>query len=138
MSDIDISLVGTLFVERGDKIELVCNATGGEQIAEDIDWFKDGNLIELSYREPSRNKINVATFRSLKHWSLVSTLVVDHAEMDDAGTYVCRSSFNKHGDLIVSVLAGKQTTLVFSFVYTSMKSCRTKRCVTVQPSIKLF
>ncbi|GFO30673.1 roundabout-like protein 1 [Plakobranchus ocellatus] len=36
----DVILNGTKFVERGGKIELQCNATGGKQVADAIDWFK--------------------------------------------------------------------------------------------------
>ncbi|CAL1527979.1 unnamed protein product, partial [Lymnaea stagnalis] len=41
-----VTLTGTQFVERGGQIQLQCNATGGEQIAEQIDWFKDGNIVQ--------------------------------------------------------------------------------------------
>ncbi|CAG5134197.1 unnamed protein product, partial [Candidula unifasciata] len=36
----EVILTGTQFVERGGQIQLQCNATGGTQIAEEIDWFK--------------------------------------------------------------------------------------------------
>jgi hypothetical protein len=91
-------------VERGEKIVLTCNATGGELMAEDIDWFKDGNIIDTTRRR--RRGIVIVTYRSLEEWALVSILTIDHAEMDDAGTYVCRSNHNKLGDYMVNVLAG--------------------------------
>ncbi|XP_025077523.1 zwei Ig domain protein zig-8-like isoform X2 [Pomacea canaliculata] len=98
-----ISLYGTDFVERGEKILLICNATGGTQIAEDIDWFKDGNIIDTSRRR--RNDVMILKYRSLEEGALISRLQIDHADMDDAGTYVCRSSYNKLGDFSVNVLA---------------------------------
>ena len=109
-----ISLYGTDFVERGEKIQLICNATGGTQIAEDIDWFKDGNIIDTSRR---RHKgLVILKYRSLEEGALVSKLEIDHAEMDDAGTYVCRSSYNKLGDFMVNVLAGELLIFLF-FVF---------------------
>ncbi|KAL8599424.1 hypothetical protein ACOMHN_064050 [Nucella lapillus] len=97
-----ISLYGTDFVERNEKIELTCNATGGTQIAEDIDWFKDGNIIDTSRQ--MRKHIVISKYRSLEVGALVSKLEIDHAKMEDAGTYVCRSSYNKLGDFMVNVL----------------------------------
>lgn len=99
-----ISLSGSDFVERGEKILLVCNATGGSHIAEDIDWFKDGNIIDTS--RPRHRDVIILKYRSLEEGALISKLQIDHADMDDAGTYVCRSSFNKLADFNVNVLAG--------------------------------
>ncbi|KAK7477679.1 hypothetical protein BaRGS_00031063, partial [Batillaria attramentaria] len=84
-----ISLYGTSFVERGEKIELTCNATGGTQIAEDIDWFKDGNIIDTSRRH--HRGLVILKYRSLEERALISKLQIDQADMDDAGTYVCRT-----------------------------------------------
>lgn len=42
-----ISLTGKEYVELGDPITLVCNATGGTQTPEEIDWFKDGDKVSL-------------------------------------------------------------------------------------------
>lgn len=95
-------------MERGEKILLICNATGGTQIAEDIDWFKDGNIIDTSRRR--RNDVMILKYRSLEEGALISRLQIDHADMDDAGTYVCRSSYNKLGDFSVNVLAGNIIT----------------------------
>ena len=90
---------------EGKRFQLICNATGGTQIAEDIDWFKDGNIIDTSRR---RHKgLVILKYRSLEEGALISKLEIDHAEMDDAGTYVCRSSYNKLGDFMVNVLAGE-------------------------------
>ncbi|XP_070205674.1 kin of IRRE-like protein 2 [Littorina saxatilis] len=119
-----ISLSGTDFVERGEAIELVCNATGGTQIAEDIDWFKDGNIIDTSRR---RHKgIVILKYRSLKEGALVSKLCIDHAEMDDAGTYVCRSSYNQLGDFVVNVLAADSNNVKRGTHPSNSTGCRTQ------------
>ncbi|CAG5132324.1 unnamed protein product, partial [Candidula unifasciata] len=43
---LQISIHGTIFVERGDTLRLVCNATGSEYPPDSIDWFKDGDKIK--------------------------------------------------------------------------------------------
>ncbi|XP_012946902.1 kin of IRRE-like protein 2 [Aplysia californica] len=83
-----ISVSGTKYVEKGDPIHLVCNSTGTVDPPENLDWFKDG--IKLSpdgERQLKIDKFHVRTTRTL-----VSVLDIMHSRMDDAGTYVCRSS----------------------------------------------
>ena len=40
-----ISIEGKRYVDLGEKIHLICNASGGPRIPEDIDWFKDGDMV---------------------------------------------------------------------------------------------
>ncbi|XP_055888684.1 zwei Ig domain protein zig-8-like isoform X2 [Biomphalaria glabrata] len=103
----DVTLTGTQFVERGGQIQLQCNATGGMQIAEEIDWFKDGNIIEGS----NFKDYVIFTYRSFEQGALVSTLQVDRAGNQHAGTYVCRSSDNKLKDIVVQVLVADSSNV---------------------------
>ncbi|RUS78451.1 hypothetical protein EGW08_013774, partial [Elysia chlorotica] len=83
-----ISLAGTKFVEKGDPIHLVCNSTGRITPPHNLDWFKDGvKLLPSGLR-----KIKIDKFRVPKSLTLVSVLDIRHSQMEDAGTYVCRSS----------------------------------------------
>lgn len=43
-----ISITGKMYVDLGDKIHLVCNASGGPRIPDEIDWFKAGDKIDSS------------------------------------------------------------------------------------------
>ncbi|ESO87558.1 hypothetical protein LOTGIDRAFT_166438 [Lottia gigantea] len=99
-SSSNLRLTGNKFVEQGHKIHLTCNATGGDRIPEEIDWFKDGDLIE-----PHKySDIIITKYRSLEVKALVSELIVDHSDRSHAGTYICRSSQDKIDKLTVEVL----------------------------------
>ncbi|KAK3790334.1 hypothetical protein RRG08_062567 [Elysia crispata] len=83
-----ISLAGTKFVEKGDPIHLVCNSTGRMSSPHNLDWFKDGvKLLPSGLR-----KIKIDKFHVPHSLTLVSVLDIRHSQMEDAGTYVCRSS----------------------------------------------
>ncbi|KAL8592005.1 hypothetical protein ACOMHN_060498 [Nucella lapillus] len=91
---------GKMFVNLGDPIHLTCNATGGSQIPEDIDWFKDGSKIDTRLK----NHIIITKFRSIEQQALISELIIDRSRERDKGTYICRSSAEKIDSLIVNIL----------------------------------
>ncbi|KAJ8304372.1 hypothetical protein KUTeg_017955 [Tegillarca granosa] len=84
----EISINGTKFVERGDPILIKCNATGEEFPPDDIQWYKEGNKIKS---DPRRNLV-VKKEVKMRSRSLLSSLEIAHASMEDAGTYVCRTT----------------------------------------------
>ena len=90
-------------MEKGDPIHLTCNATGGSQIPEDIDWFKDGSKIDTR----RKNHVVITKFRLIEQQALISELIIDHSRMKDTGTYICRSSEREIDSLKVNVLVGK-------------------------------
>nr|KAG5709939.1 hypothetical protein BaRGS_029981 [Batillaria attramentaria] len=100
VSEPAISVKGKKYVEKGETIHLVCNATGGSQIPEDIDWFKDGSKIDSS----RQNHIVITKYRSLEQRALISDLIIDRSRMKDTGTYICRSSEKEIDSLKVTVL----------------------------------
>ncbi|XP_046576646.1 zwei Ig domain protein zig-8-like isoform X2 [Haliotis rubra] len=100
-----ISVIGSTYVDYGDPIKLICNATGGPHIPEEIDWFKDGDKIDSH----KYNDIVITKYRSLRLQSMTSELLVDRSTTDHSGTYICRSS----QDVIASI---KVTVLVASTV----------------------
>ncbi|XP_071103721.1 zwei Ig domain protein zig-8-like isoform X2 [Haliotis cracherodii] len=83
-----IFVSGTTFVEKGDPIHIVCNATGSVNPPQDLDWFKDG----IKITPDAHQKITIEKFQSLPTKTIVSVLQLKHSNMNDAGTYVCRSS----------------------------------------------
>lgn len=104
---VGISVHGKEYVEKNEKIVLTCNATGGTQIPEDVDWFKDGTKIDTRVR----NHVVITKFRVQEQQALVSTLIIDHARLRDSGTYICRSSDKEIDSIKVTVLVGESACL---------------------------
>ncbi|KAL8598453.1 hypothetical protein ACOMHN_032730 [Nucella lapillus] len=97
-----ISIEGKRYVNLDDKVHLICNASGGSRIPEDIDWFKDGDMID-SFKYPH---VLINTYPSLKPRALISELLIERARRKDSGEYVCRSSRNNIVNMKVTVLRG--------------------------------
>ncbi|KAK3596482.1 hypothetical protein CHS0354_032687 [Potamilus streckersoni] len=83
-----IEISGNTYVEKGDKIILVCNATTQYYPPEAPDWFRNGNRITTD--EDAGIKISKKI--SLKENTITSILEIDKAQMEDDANYVCRSS----------------------------------------------
>ncbi|RUS89830.1 hypothetical protein EGW08_002442 [Elysia chlorotica] len=81
-----ITINGTLFMEKGQTLRLVCNATGSRYPPDAIDWFKDGSKIK------SNGRVALTSDVSLAESTISSILSVRRAMLEDAGTYVCRTS----------------------------------------------
>ncbi|XP_076443698.1 zwei Ig domain protein zig-8-like isoform X2 [Babylonia areolata] len=99
-----ISIEGKRYVNLDDKIHLICNASGGSRIPEDIDWFKDGDMID-SFKYPH---VLIDTYPSLKQRALLSELLIERARRKDSGEYVCRSSRNNIVNMKVTVLRAEK------------------------------
>ncbi|XP_005103953.1 uncharacterized protein LOC101859116 isoform X1 [Aplysia californica] len=95
-----ISITGKRYVNLGERIHLVCNASGGVRIPDEIDWFKAGDKIDsVKYRN-----IVIEKYQSMAHRSFISELIIDHSSLHDTGDYICRSSRNDIANLKVTVL----------------------------------
>ncbi|PVD19470.1 hypothetical protein C0Q70_19959 [Pomacea canaliculata] len=44
----NIQITGAKFVDEGEKIFLICNATAQDQPPDDLDWFRDGEKLQTS------------------------------------------------------------------------------------------
>ena len=97
-----IHLEGTKFVEKGDPIHLVCNASGIARPPDDLYWFKDG----IKLTENGWKHVTIDKFRVYQTRTIVSVMQKRHSEMRDAGTYVCRSSSLSVTSITVNVLSG--------------------------------
>ncbi|XP_067667724.1 kin of IRRE-like protein 2 isoform X2 [Haliotis asinina] len=84
----DIRISGEKYVEKGQKINLTCNATGEEHPPDDLDWFKNGNKLSSSIKD----QIAIQKRVSLTTRTIVSILQISNADLDDAGVYICRTS----------------------------------------------
>lgn len=89
------------FVEVGRTITVMCNATAIDFPTGDIDWFIDGHKV----RENSRTTIT--KYSSFVEKVIISTLTITHAQLEDAGTYVCRTSESQITNTKIHVLSGK-------------------------------
>ncbi|KAK7484483.1 hypothetical protein BaRGS_00024239, partial [Batillaria attramentaria] len=95
-----ISITGKRYVDIGEEIHLVCNVSGGSRIPEDIDWFKDGDMID-SFKYP---RVLIAKYQSIRDRAFISELKIDRARLRDTGEYVCRSSRDHIVNMKVTVL----------------------------------
>ncbi|XP_059173100.1 uncharacterized protein LOC131953760 isoform X2 [Physella acuta] len=126
-----ISITGKRFVDLGEKIHLVCNASGGPRVPDEIDWFKGGDKIDSTkYRH-----VTIDKYQSMTDRSFVSELIIDHSSHSDTGDYICRSSSNDIVNLKVTVLNAESTKknrdvqVKGEFVGNGGKSIHTKTLV---------
>lgn len=84
----EINITEPQFVDLGDTIVLQCNATGERYPPEEMDWFRNGQKIS-SHR---RKGVHISKQFSILKRTFTSVLKIERAEMEDDGTYVCRSS----------------------------------------------
>lgn len=82
---------------------LQCNATGEHHPPEEMDWFRNGQKISSH----TKKGIHISKQFSILKRKFSSTLKIDRAEMEDDGTYVCRSSNMQITSTKVIVLNGK-------------------------------
>ncbi|ESO87560.1 hypothetical protein LOTGIDRAFT_166440 [Lottia gigantea] len=102
-----MTLTGNRFINLGEKVVLLCNATGGHLIPEEIDWFKDGDIIHTELDKSVRINKKV----DLKSRSLISELIVERSKVTDSGTYICRSSNEDIDSLDVTVLVADSSNV---------------------------
>ena len=84
----DIAIGGTEYIEKGQNIEVTCNATSPspnyEPAPSIIQWFKGSEKLESSPESPFLISQHVVGK------TLYSTLIVYKAELEHTGDYICR------------------------------------------------
>ncbi|XP_060598029.1 MAM domain-containing glycosylphosphatidylinositol anchor protein 1-like isoform X2 [Ruditapes philippinarum] len=105
-----LKLSGTKFVNKGEKIHLVCNATGASRAPEAVDWFYEGNRIHPS-NPIWKGRVEVLKHESFEGKYFISELIIDHSKLKDKGHYVCRSSDLTVDSLKVHVLNADKDNL---------------------------
>ncbi|KAK7481628.1 hypothetical protein BaRGS_00027144 [Batillaria attramentaria] len=94
-----IRLDGSEYVEKGSSIVLNCTATAIDYRPKGVDWFKDGSKI--------KSDMHVLISEASSNNVFYSTLEISRSTMDDAGTYVCRSSkFNVASTKVIVLNTG--------------------------------
>lgn len=99
----EIQITGSQFVEKGDRIVLQCNATGEYYPPDEMDWFRNGEKLSSE----RHRGVRISKQYSIIKRTFTSVLVIERADMDDDGTYVCRSSNMQITSTKVHVLNGK-------------------------------
>ncbi|XP_062588223.1 hemicentin-1-like [Saccostrea cucullata] len=89
------------FVEVGRTITVICNATAIDLPTGDIDWFVEGHKV----RENSRTTIT--KYSSFVEKVIISKLTITNAQLQDAGTYVCRTSESQISNTKIHVLSAR-------------------------------
>ncbi|XP_061174319.1 hemicentin-1-like [Saccostrea echinata] len=89
------------FVEVGRTITVICNATAIDFPTGDIDWFIEGHKV----RENSRTTIT--KYSSFVEKVIISKLTITNAQLEDAGTYVCRTSESQISNTKIHVLSAR-------------------------------
>lgn len=98
-----IHISGTTYVEKNQRLVLRCNASSDSYPQDDLDWFMNGHKVESSDTEGITITKSVA-YRSQTIWS---ELVIAHARMQHAGTYICRTSDKLVTNIKVNILNGE-------------------------------
>lgn len=83
-----IHISGPNFTEKGEKIQISCNASIDSMTPDQVDWFRDG----LKLKSDSETGLSITTNRHRETKTLYSVLEIQKSKMTDAGTYICRSS----------------------------------------------
>jgi hypothetical protein len=111
-------------VDQGDPIRLSCNASGVQQMPEDVDWFFKGLKIQSSVQQ----EIIITKFHSPETKTLVSTLEIERSKMNNSGIYICRSTDLITKSLSVMVINGK-CFHCFTFTFISFSKCGLKTII---------
>ena len=82
---------------------LQCNATGEYYPPDEMDWFRNGERLSSQ----RHRGVRISKQYSISKRTFTSVLVIDRADMEDDGTYVCRSSNMQITSTKVHVLNGK-------------------------------
>jgi len=96
-----VQVSGTNYVELGSPIRLICNATGRYRAPADVNWYRQGQMIE------SNSVAGVAVSKKTTQRVLMSMLVIDSSQITDAGEYSCQVSSGDAASIDVHILNGQ-------------------------------
>ena len=96
-----VQVSGTNYVELGSSIKLICNATGHHDAPDDVDWYRQGTMIQ------SNPRAGIMVSKKTTQRVLMSMLVIDSSRLADAGEYSCRTSAGDGASIDVHILNGE-------------------------------
>ena len=85
----DVNIAGPHYIEKGHPIRLTCNASGQSRSPKYISWYIGGLHL---YNGINRN-VRIITYPRSDVNTLYSELRIAKSDIDNAGTYVCQTSF---------------------------------------------
>ncbi|KAK6179593.1 hypothetical protein SNE40_011914 [Patella caerulea] len=112
---LEITIKGHRSIDRGERIFLVCNVTGGPDIPTDIMWYKDGHPI-TSRGFPHAI---ITKYKSKVKNSSITEFIVDRSVFSDTGVYTCKSKTVKNVKAKISLQIGD--TVNFKSVSEDLK-----------------
>jgi len=95
-----VRISGTAFVERGEPIQLQCNASGKPDPPHDLHWLRNDQPVKS---DPSSG---VLVAKKIEAKYLLSVLSIERSQFSDAGDYVCVTSNQQTASVAVHVLSG--------------------------------
>ena len=99
----DINISGQFHIDKGQTIKLRCNATGEATPPDAIDWFKDGTKLQTNHLK----QVFIKKQYSYTAKTITSELRIKNAQMQDTGTYTCRTTDLQVTSVNVNILNGK-------------------------------
>ena len=102
---------GTEYVERGETIELQCNASGKTEPPHDLQWLRDDLTVK------SDPAAGVLVSKKIEAQYLLSVLTIQRSRFSDAGQYVCITSDQHAASVIIHVLSGIRLSINQSIVF---------------------
>ena len=96
-----VQVTGQEYVEKGEAVHLICNATGKPDPPHDVKWYKDGSPIN------SDAQSGILITKKIETKVLISVLVIKKSKLSDGGDYICRSSNRDFGKIQVHILNGE-------------------------------
>jgi len=100
---------GDEYVVYDSPIQLMCNATGRPDPPHDVEWYKDGQIVDSDVQ---RGRV---VTKKIETKLLVSVLSIRSAQQSDQGLYTCVSSDNESASVNVHVLSGRSARHITSF-----------------------
>lgn len=96
-----IHITGDSYVNKYDRLVLLCNASSDSYPPDELDWFMNGLKVVTDLDEG----IRITNSVSLRSRTIWSELVIEHAQMHHGGTYICRTSDELVTNIKVNVLS---------------------------------
>ena len=100
ISAVQVEAIGSPFIEKGNLIHLVCNASGKPEPPRDVQWLKDGKTI-LSDAQEGR-----MISKRIESKMLISTLIIHNSQIQDRGFYTCLSTNRDAAGVDIHILDG--------------------------------
>jgi len=106
-----VRITGREYVERGDIIQLQCNASGKPDPPHDVHWLHNDHPVT------SDPTAGIMVAKKIESKYLLSVVTIEHSRISDAGEYKCVTSNDDTASVVVHVLSGKSNGTVIHRVH---------------------